>query len=47
MSQIAELLNRWAPWLAIGGGLLWILYAILEMLQPMGSVASFTNDQGL
>ena len=46
MSQIAELLNRWAPWLAIGGGLLWILYAILEMLQPMGSVASFTNDQG-
>lgn len=46
MSQIAELLNRWAPWLAIGGGLLWILYAILETLQPMGSVASFTNDQG-
>ena len=46
MSHITEQLNRWAPWLAIGGGLLWILYAIFEMLRPMGAVTVFTNDQG-
>ena len=46
MSQVTEQLNRWAPWLATGGGLLWILYAIFAMLQPMGTVAAFTNDQG-
>lgn len=46
MVHVSEQLNRWAPWLAIGGGLLWILYAILEMLQPMGAATAFTNDQG-
>jgi len=46
MPYITERLNRWAPWLAIGGGLLWILYAILAMLEPMGAITAFTNDQG-
>ena len=32
--------------MAIVGGLLWIAYAILAMLQPLGSGAAFTNDLG-
>lgn len=46
MSTITNLLDRWAGWLAIAGGLLWIVYAVLATLQPLGSVATYTNDLG-
>lgn len=46
MKMISQTLAQWAGWLAIGGGLLWILYAILALLQPLGSVAPFTDAQG-
>jgi hypothetical protein len=45
MKTITNFLARWAGAAAIGGGLLWIGYAILALLQPLGSVAPFTNDQ--
>lgn len=45
MKTITNFLARWAGEAAIGGGLLWIGYAILALLQPLGSVAPFTNDQ--
>lgn len=46
MSAITNLLDRLAGWLAIAGGLLWIVYAILATLQPLGSVALYTDDLG-
>ncbi len=45
MNTVMNRLGQSAGWLAIAGGLLWIVYAIVEMLQPMGDVATFTNDQ--
>ena len=32
--------------MATAGGLLWIVYAVLETLQPLGSIAPYTNDLG-
>jgi len=46
MNAIMNFLARWAGWLAIAGGLLWIVYAILAILQPLGSVVTYTNDHG-
>ena len=46
MSAITNLLDRGAGWLAISGGLLWIVYAVLATLQPLGSVAPYTSDLG-
>lgn len=46
MSAITNLLSRSAGWLAVAGGLLWIVFAILVTLQPAGSVDTFTNDLG-
>jgi len=46
MKTITNVLAQWAGWLAIGGGLLWILYAILALLQPLGSTTSFISDAG-
>lgn len=46
MKTITNFLAQWAGWLAISGGLLWILYAILALLQPLGSTTSFTGDAG-
>ncbi len=45
MKTITNFLARWAGEAAIGGGLLWIGYAILALLQPPGSAAPFTNEQ--
>ncbi len=45
MKTITNFLARWAGEAAIGGGLLWIGYAILALLQPLGGIASFANDQ--
>ena len=36
----------WTPYLAIGGGLVWILYAVQAMLEPLGPVATYYSDQG-
>jgi len=46
MKTITNFLAQWAGWFAIGGGLLWILYAILALLQPLGSTTPFTGDAG-
>ncbi|MBE2239639.1 MAG: hypothetical protein IAE81_17775 [Caldilineaceae bacterium] len=46
MNTIRDLPTRWAGELALAGGLLWIAYAILAMLQPLGRGATFTNDLG-
>jgi hypothetical protein len=46
MKTITNFPAQWAGWFAIGGGLLWILYAILALLQPLGSTALFTGDAG-
>jgi len=47
MKTITNFLAQWAGWFAIGGGLLWILYAILALLQPLGSATPFTGDAGM
>jgi hypothetical protein len=47
MKTITNFLAHWAGWFAIGGGLLWILYAILALLQPMGGAAPFPGDAGM
>jgi hypothetical protein len=46
MTAITNLLDRWAGWLAIAGGLLWIVYAVLATLQPLGNVATYIDDFG-
>lgn len=46
MKPLTTRLNRSAGWLSIAGGLLWILYAIWEMLQPMGSGMTVAPDTG-
>lgn len=46
MGTITNFLALWAGWFAIGGGLLWILYTILALLQPLGSVTPFAGDRG-
>lgn len=46
MRTITKTLAQWAGWLAISGGLLWILYAILALLQPLGNITFFTGAQG-
>lgn len=46
MKTITNFLAQWAGWCAIGGGLLWILYAILALLQPLGSTTPVTSDAG-
>ena len=47
MKTITNFLAQWVGWLAIGGGLLWILYAILALLQPLGSATPFAGDAGV
>lgn len=47
MKTITNLLDRWAGWLALAGGLLWIVYAVLATLQPLGSIAPYTTDGGV
>ena len=39
-------LVSWTPYFAIGGGLVWILYAIQAMLEPLGPVATYYSGQG-
>lgn len=46
MSALTNWLDRQAGWLAIAGGLLWIVYAVLATLQPLGSVVTYTNALG-
>ncbi|HHY58057.1 MAG TPA: hypothetical protein GYA08_21785 [Chloroflexi bacterium] len=46
MKTITNALSQWAGWLAMGGGLLWILYTILALLQPLGSMTPFIGAQG-
>jgi hypothetical protein len=46
MKPLTTRLNRSAGWLSIAGGLLWILYAIWETLQPMGSAVTVAPDTG-
>lgn len=43
MRALTNLLDRLAGWLAIAGGLLWIVYAVLATLQPLGDIAFYTN----
>jgi hypothetical protein len=38
VAEIQNRLARWAPATAIAGGLLWIGYAVLAMLEPMGEI---------
>lgn len=46
MNSLLGRLGTWAPAAAIVGGLLWILYAILALLQPLGTVNLFISDTG-
>lgn len=46
MKTITNTLAQCAGWLAIGGGLLWILYAILAVLQPLGNRTPLPAAQG-
>jgi hypothetical protein len=46
MKTLMNRLGQAAGWLAIAGGLLWILYAILELLQPLGSAVMIAPDTG-
>lgn len=46
MKTLMNRLGQSAGWLSIAGGLLWILYAILEMLQPLGSAVMIAPDTG-
>lgn len=46
MNALTNWLDRQAGWLAIAGGLLWIVYAVLATLQPLGNIVTYTDALG-